>query len=708
MVLRRFRKIIDYPQCYSKEILKRFLNFVRLKEYYKEKNMKKAILITLSALVLFSSCKEKAKVPAIDLSYLDTTVSPGSDFYQYATGGWQKNNPLKPEYARYGSFDALRDSSEERLNRLFKDMSRMTAVKGSSEQKIVDLYKQGLDSLRLNTEGGEPLQKYIDEIYAVKDKKDLAAAIARLHKTGETPFFGFYVGADLTDSDKQVLYLGQGGLGIGDRDYYVEKSNADIKKGYKEFLEKIFTLSGMEKPSKKASNALKVEDELALNSWTSVQQRDVRAQYNPMSSAELEKAFAGFDFKTYFETVGIEAQDKLIVGEISFFKAFSEYFAKEDIAVLKDYVAGQLIQGGCGALSDEYYSASFDFFSRQMSGIQQQKPRWKRAMNVPNSILGEAVGKMYVERYFPESSKKKMLELVKNLQTALGQHIDDLEWMGDSTKAKAHEKLNNYIIKIGYPDKWKDYSSLEIEADKSYYENLRSASAWYVADNLSKLGKPTDKTEWGMSPQTVNAYYNPTTNEICFPAAILQPPFFNPDADDPVNYGGIGVVIGHEMSHGFDDQGRLFDKDGNMSDWWTEEDARKFQAKAEKLVAQFDAVEILPGLNANGRLSLGENIGDHGGISIAYTAMQNAIKGKNAGLIDGLSPERRFYISYGMIWAQNITDEEKARLTKLDVHSLAVNRVNVSLRNFQSFFDAFDIKEGEPMYLPESERVHIW
>ena len=327
---------------------------------------------------------------------------------------------------------------------------------------------------------------------------------------------------------------------------------------------------------------------------------------------------------------------------------------------------------------------------------------------MPNSILGEAVGKMYVEKYFPESSKRKMLALVKNLQTALGQHIDELDWMGDSTKLKAHEKLENYTVKIGYPDKWKDYSTLNIDAGKSYYENLRSAGEWYVADNLEKLGKPKDKTEWGMTPQTVNAYYNPTTNEICFPAAILQPPFFNPDADDAVNYGGIGVVIGHEMSHGFDDQGRLFDKDGNMVNWWTDEDAAKFNAKAEVLAAQFDAVEVLPGLMANGHLSLGENIGDHGGLSIAFTAMENAIKGKNIGLIDGFTPEQRFYISYGIIWAQNITDEEKARLTKLDVHSLAVNRVNVSLKNFQSFFDAFGIKEGDPMFRPESERVHIW
>lgn len=670
--------------------------------------MRKTFLIMLSALALASCGQKREKVPAINLADMDTTVSPVKDFYQYTTGGWQKNNPLKPEYARYGSFDALSDSSEARLNRLFKDMTKIKATKGTSEQKIVDLYKQGLDSTKLNSDGAAPLKKYVDEIYSVNDKSELAKVIASLHKAGESSFFGTYVESDLMDSDMQILYLGQGGLGIGDRDYYVDAANAEIKAGYKKFLEKIFALAGVERSAKAASNALKVEDFLALNSWTSVQERDIQAQYNPMSMAELEKTYSGFDFKSYFAERGIADQDKLIVGEPSFFKAFSDYYAKEKLEVLKDYVAAQLIQGACGALDDDFYNASFEFFSRQMSGIQQQKPRWKRAMRVPNSILGEAVGKMYVEKYFPESSKRKMLALVKNLQTALGQHIDELDWMGDSTKLKAHEKLENYTVKIGYPDKWKDYSTLNIDAGKSYYENLRSAGEWYVADNLEKLGKPKDKTEWGMTPQTVNAYYNPTTNEICFPAAILQPPFFNPDADDAVNYGGIGVVIGHEMSHGFDDQGRLFDKDGNMVNWWTDEDAAKFNAKAEVLAAQFDAVEVLPGLMANGHLSLGENIGDHGGLSIAFTAMENAIKGKNIGLIDGFTPEQRFYISYGIIWAQNITDEEKARLTKLDVHSLAVNRVNVSLKNFQSFFDAFGIKEGDPMFRPESERVHIW
>ena len=672
--------------------------------------MKKSFVIMASVLAM-AACGPKQqveKVPAIDLANLDTTVSPAVDFYQYSTGGWQKNNPLKPEYARFGSFDQLRENNVKRLNDLFAEMGTLKTEKGTVEQKISDLYKQGLDSTRLNAEGVAPLKKYVDEIYSAVDKEALVRIIAGLHNASESSFFGAYVMSDLADSDSQILYLGQGGLGIGDRDYYVEAENAEIKEGYRKFLAKVFTLTGVAEPEKAATDALAVEDVLAANSWTSVQERNIQAQYNPCSTEELVKNYPGFDWKLYFETRGIADQQKLIVAEPSFFKAFCEYFGGADLNVLKNYVAGQLIQGATGSLSDDFYAASFDFFSTQMSGIKEQKPRWKRAMQVPNSILGEAVGKMYVAKYFPESSKTKMLDLVENLKKAFSQHIDELDWMSDSTKAKAHEKLDNFTVKIGYPDKWKDYSTLDIDPQKSYYENLRAAGAWYVADNMSKLGQPTDKTEWGMSPQTVNAYYNPTTNEICFPAAILQPPFFNADADDAVNYGGIGVVIGHEMSHGFDDQGRLFDKDGNMSDWWTAEDAEKFNAKAQVLVAQFDSVEVVPGVHANGQLSLGENIGDHGGLSISFTAMQNANAGKNIGLIDGFTPEQRFYLSYGAIWAQNITDEEKVRLTKLDVHSLAVNRVNVSLRNFQTFFDAFGIKEGDPMWRPESERVHIW
>ena len=665
--------------------------------------------------IAFAACGQKqAKVPAIDLSNLDTTVSPAVDFYQYSTGGWQKNNPLKPEFARFGSFDLLREENVERLNELFAGMTTKKTVAGSIEQKIADIYKQGLDSVRLNSEGAAPLKGDLDKIYSAADKASLVKVIAGMHDSGERVFFGSYVESDMADSDSQILYFGQGGLGIGDRDYYLEPSNAAIKEAYRQYVAKVLSLAGVDNPERAAYNTLAVEDVLASYSWTSVQERNVQAQYNVYDTESLVSGFPGFDWKAYLDARGIPAQEKLVVSEPDFFQQFSQYFANEDLPVLKDYLAAHLVNGAAGSLSDDFYAASFDFFSTTMSGIKEQKPRWKRAMQVPNSILGQAVGKLYVEKYFPKSSKDKMIVLVDNLKKAFGEHIDALDWMSDSTKVKAHEKLDNFTVKIGYPNEWKDYSTLEIDPGKSYYENLKAASRWYVADNISKLGKPTDRTEWGMSPQTVNAYYNPSTNEICFPAAILQPPFFNPDADDPVNYGGIGVVIGHEMSHGFDDQGRLFDKVGNLTNWWTDEDAAKFNAKAQVLAAQFDAVEVLPAkdgkpaLMANGQLSLGENIGDHGGLSIAYTAMRNAIKGSEDVLIDGFTPDQRFYLAYGAVWAQNITDEEIARRTRQDVHSLAVNRVNVSVKNFQTFFDAFGIKEGDPMWRPESERVHIW
>ena len=432
--------------------------------------------------------------------------------------------------------------------------------------------------------------------------------------------------------------------------------------------------------------------------------------YNPRSTAEILAAWPNLRLDRFFAAAEIPDQEKIIVGQPTYFDALDKYMAKASLEQIKDYLLGQFISGCCGALSDDFYTANWEFYSHQMAGATEQQPRWKRAMAAPNGILSEAVGKMYVERYFPESSKQRMKELVANLQEAFHQHIDSLDWMGAETKAKAHEKLSNFIVKIGYPDEWKDYSTLTVDPKLSYYENMKAASAWYVADNRSKLGKETDVNEWGMPPQMVNAYYNPTTNEICFPAAILQPPFFDPEADDAVNYGGIGVVIGHEMSHGFDDQGSQFDKDGNMVNWWTPEDRQRFEEKGEQLAAQFDVVEVLPGVMANGKVTLGENIGDHGGLSIAFTAMENAMKKhpENNVLIDGYTPAQRFYLSYGAIWAQNITDQEKARLTNLDVHSLGENRVNVSLRNFQSFFDAFDIKEGDPMFRPESERVHIW
>ena len=669
--------------------------------------MKKTLILMMSALAM-AACAPKSGAPALDMSYLDPSTSPKVDFYQYSTGGWQANNPLRPEFSRYGSFDALREQAQENLNALFESMTTLETEPGTVEQKISDLYKMALDSTTRNALGAQPIQKYIEEIRSIKSKEEMMTLLGKMNLYGEGGFMGFGVEADLTNSDMQVLYLGQGGLGMGDRDYYLKEENKALYQGYRDFLIKALELSGLEQAEKWADMDLVVENAMAKVFWSREQNRDMQAIYNPMSTEEICAKYPGLHFDLMCKAAGVPAQEKVIVEQPSYFEALSKMLQKQNLEFFKAYLLCQFVAGQCGALSDDFYTASWEFFSHQMGGAQEQQPRWKRAMSVPNGILGEAVGEMYVSRYFPESSKQKMVTLVENLRTALGQHIAELEWMSDETKVKAQEKLAAFTVKIGYPDKWKDYSTLIIDPELSYYENLRAASAWYVKDNLDKLGKPTDKTEWGMTPQTVNAYYNPTTNEICFPAAILQKPFFDPDADEPVNYGGIGVVIGHEMSHGFDDQGSMFDANGNMVNWWTAEDKAKFDALGDKLVAQFDEVEVLPGVHANGRFTLGENIGDHGGLSIAFTAMENAVGSKKDPMIDGFTRAQRFYLSYGAIWAQNITDQEKARLTNMDPHSLAVNRVNVSVKNFQTFFDAWDIHEGDPMFRPEEERVHIW
>ena len=667
------------------------------------------IVCLMFALAAVISCRQPENArPALDISNMDLSVDPGEDFYRYATGGWMDSHPLTPEYARYGTFNELIDNNEKQIRQLFGNLSESNPVPGSEAQKINDLYSMGLDSARLSSEGAAPLKKGLDEIAAISDSRSLAEVVARMHSVTEFPFFAGYVSADMVNSDANVLYISQSGLGMGDRDYYLDTANAGIKDAYRQYLARIIGLAGMENPDTVAAEVLEVEDAIAEISWSAVELRDVKKSYNPISAKDLKAAYPAFDFGAWFRELGIEEPDKIIVGQPSYLKGLDSLFTAFSQEQLKKYLAAQHISEFCTVLGEDFYDAYFDFFSRTMAGAKEKKPRWKRSLDVASSLLPEAVGKLYVEAYFPQSSKDAMLAMVSNIRTALAEHIDSLKWMSDSTKTFAKEKLDAIVVKVGYPDTWKDYSSLIINPTLTYMENVRNIRAWNMADNFSRLQKPVDKTEWLMSPQTVNAYYNPATNEICFPAAILQPPFFNPEADDAVNYGAIGVVISHEMTHGFDDQGRHFDKNGNMTDWWKPEDEEAFRKMTDVLVAQFDLVTVLPGLKANGALCLGENIADQGGLRVAYTALQNSFGGERPADIDGFTAEQRFYLSYANIWAMNITDQEKARLTRLDVHSLGENRVNVTLRNLQTFFDAFGIEAGDAMYRPEEERVIIW
>ena len=660
---------------------------------------------------MMTACATADKqVPAIDSNNFDESIVRNDDFYQWATGGWQKNNPLKPEYSRYGSFDVLRENNEIRINDLFSQMIETEAEFGTIEQKISDLYKMGLDEERLNREGAEPIRDAVNAILATEDREALIASISALHTDGIGVFFAGYPAADLADSNMTIFYLEQGGLGMGNRDYYIDEKNAEIKAAYRTYLSTIFTLAGVEGDiAKMVEDVVAVEDRIAEKSWSNVECRDIVKGYNPHTMDELRANYGTVNWDAYFQAMGIDKLDKLVVSQPSSFANIMDVLATMPVEVLRSYVAAHYIDAAASYLSEEFAVASFEFFGKTMSGTQEIRPRWKRAMGVPNSVLSEAVGQMYVAKYFPEEVKVRVETMVSNIQKAFSKHIEALDWMGEATKAKAQEKLAAFTVKIGYPDKWKDYTTLVVDPAKSYWANVVEANRWYTADAMAEVGKPVDRAKWLMPPQMVNAYYMPTTNEICFPAAILQPPFYNPNADDAVNYGAIGVVIAHEMTHGFDDQGSQFDKVGNMNDWWTKEDRAAFEKKTNVLVEQFNAIEILPGLFADGKYSLGENIADQGGLRLAFTGLTDYAwaEGRPED-IDGFTGEQRFYIGYATLWAQNITDQEKERLTKVDVHSLGVNRVNATLRNIQSFYDAFGITEGDAMYMPEAERVVIW
>lgn len=680
--------------------------------------MKKIVMLPLilAGVVAMEGCNVEKKTDnemplPINLANLDTTVAPGTDFYQYACGGWMKNNPLKPEYSRFGTFDQLRDDNQKQLRDLITELSSSSQEKGSVAQKISLLYEMGLDSVKLNAEGGAPVKEQLDAIKAITNKSDLSKMVATLHKEGLSPYFEVFVGADEKNSSMNIVQLYQAGIGLGDRDYYLleEADSKKMREAYKAYISKLFALAGYSRSeAEDAANAvMKIESGIADVSFSREDLRDSQKNYNKMPINEFKAQSNPLDWDIYFESLGLDEIKELDAKQAPFYEGLGRLLKNVTLDEQKYYLAFNLLNAAAPYLSDDFVTTQFDFYGKTMSGRQEQQPRWKRSLNTVNGALSEAVGQMYVEKYFPASSKEKMLELVANLQKALSERINGLTWMSEVTKAKAQEKLAAFTVKIGYPDKWRDYSGLEIK-DDSYWANVRRSNIFDMEYQLADAGKPVDKSRWLMSPQTVNAYYNPTTNEICFPAAILQPPFFNPIADDAVNYGAIGVVIGHEMTHGFDDQGRNYDKDGNLVDWWTAEDAELFTARADKLAQQYDDIIVIDTVHANGRFTLGENIADQGGLLVSHLAYQNSLGGKTPAPIQGFTNEQRFYLGYATLWGQNIRPEEILRLTKLDPHSLGKWRVDAALRNIDTFYEAFNIKEGEPMYMAPANRVVIW
>lgn len=672
----------------------------------KIKTMLFATAMAVSSMTLSAGNLDKG----VDRSNLDTSVRPGDNFYQYACGGWMKNNPLDPQYARFGTFDQLAQNNLTQLRELVEGLGTGNA-RGTLAQKVSDLYLMGMDSVRLNSEGFKPLEQYIGKFKSKKLDFNVADEIAFLHMGVTAPLFDTGVMADLKSSDDNLFYVTPGSLSMGDRDYYLEKdaNTLKIRKAFTAYVEQVMTLAGYKKGDAKrvAKTVLNIETQLAAAMLTREESRDYSRQYNIVTIAQLKAQYPNLDWDRYFKGLGIKPE-KACVMQPKAMALANSLLGSLKPQEINDYFAFKIVDSAAPYLSDDFISANFDFYSRAMSGKQVMQPRWKRALGVPNGVLGEAVGELYVKKYFPEESKKKMLALVNNLRRALGEHIASLTWMSPATKVNALVKLNSFTVKIGYPDKWRDYSGINIDPALPYVQNVLMARAFEANYQYSQLGKPVDKDRWQMTPQTVNAYYDPSTNEICFPAGILQKPYFDPDADDACNYGAIGVVIGHEMTHGFDDQGRNFDQDGNMVDWWTADDAAAFKKLADKLGAQYSAEIVADDVHANGTFTMGENIADHGGLRVSYSAFKKTKQGQGNELIDGFTPDQRFFLSYANVWAANITKQEILRRTKTDPHSLGINRVNVAIRNLEPFFNAFDIKQGDPMFRPEADRVTIW
>ena len=670
--------------------------------------------MALTSMSLAASAQAELQ-SGINLGDLDTSVRPADDFYEYACGGWMKKNPLPAAYSRFGSFDRLGEDNNKRINDILAELLNNTYAKGTIEQKLSDLYKLAMDSVRREKDGIQPVMPLIKKLEGAKTMSQLFAIQLEMAAYGDAEFYRAGLGADEKNATQNILTVVQGGLTLGMKDYYLENdpSTTNIREEYKKHIVRMFQLFGFSKAqaTKKMKNIFALELSLAKISKSRTELRDPQANYNKMTLKEFTEKYPSLKLEQVMNAQGLQSKymQELVVGQPAFMEGANKIVAAMKPAQYRDVMEWGVIMSATGYLNTQVREANFEFFGKVMSGRKQDHPAWRRATNQVEHYMGQALGKIYVDKHFPAAAKERMTKLIKNLQIALGERIAAQDWMSDSTKVNALLKLNSFYVKVGYPDKWIDMTKLAIDPAKSYYENVKACQKFwndYEIDHMA--GKPVDVDDWYMNPQTVNAYYNPTTNEICFPAGILQVPFFDMTADDAFNYGAIGVVIGHEMTHGFDDQGRQFDKDGNMHDWWAASDGDQFKARTDKYADFFSAIKVLPDLNANGRLTLGENLADHGGLMVAYAAFKNATKNKSLPVIDGLTPDQRFFLAYAGVWAGNITEAEIRNRTKSDPHSLGRWRVNGALPHIDAWYEAFGVKEGDKMFIPKDQRLPLW
>ncbi len=672
-------------------------------------------MIALSTTLASCQWGEKTLKSGIDLANLDTTFLPGTDFYEYATHGWQVAHPLTAEYSRYGSFDVLQENNNRQLRELIDSVAKQDNKPGSIEQKIADLYRSAMDSTELNEHYWGALEEFLlcDGYQTSPEitQNWLKEVWPRMQRQGVPGLFSMYIGADEKDSKNNLVSIYQGGLTLGQKEYYLDSDpeTQQIRVAYQKYIVDLCQHQGFKDTDAKriCQDVMRIETRLARASKSMTELRDPEANYNKLTFEELKQQFAGIDWEGFFNNLGAKGVREVCLGQPAAIHEVEKILKEETPEALQNVYLWHALDMASSYIDDASRALNFAFYGKAMSGKQEDRPRWKRAVASVEGGLGEALGQLYVARFFPPEAKERMEKLVANLQVALGERIAVQEWMSDKTKRVAQEKLDAFYVKVGYPNKWRDYSELEI--GDNYLRNILACNEFELKSMIrEKLNKPVDKDEWFMTPQTVNAYYNPTTNEICFPAGILQPPFFDMEADDAFNYGAIGVVIGHEMTHGFDDQGAQYDKEGNLRQWWSEDDTKQFRERIQVMRDFHDSIEVLPGLHANGSLTLGENMADHGGLMVAFQAFKNATKDSPLPAIDGFSPEQRFFLAYANVWGQNIREEEIRKRVKSDPHELGKWRVNGQLPHIDAWYEAFGITEQDPMFVPKDKRVTIW